>query len=138
MQPLFLRATRGQPAWRLLTLAAVLVGASALLAATARDLAGFAAAMAVVSLGEVAFSGAAPAFVTQVAPPHRRGTYQGAYSLCWAGASLLAPLGGPALRARYGGAAMWVTGAGLCALAALVHALGTRRAEVGRRSGLIR
>ena len=135
MQPLFLRVTRGQPAWRLLTLAAVLVGGSALLAATARDLTGFAACMAVVSLGEVAFSGAAPAFVTQVAPPHRRGTYQGAYSLCWAGASLLAPLAGPGLRARFGGPAMWVTGAALCALAAVVHALGTRRAERSGRSG---
>jgi MFS family permease len=134
MQPLFLRVTKGQAAWRLLTLAALLVGAAALLAATARDLAGFAACMAVVSMGEIAFSSAAPTFVTHVAPPSRRGTYQGAYSLCWAGASLLAPLVGPALRARHGGAAMWLAGAGLCALAVVIHAMGTRRSE---RAGVV-
>jgi MFS family permease len=129
LQPVFLRLTRRQPAWRLLTLAALLVGASAVLAASARDRLGFAVCMAVVSLGEVAFSSAAPTFVAHIAPPSRRGTFQGAYSLCWAGASLLAPLIGPAMRQRLGGAVMWHSGAALCAVAAALHLLGTRRAE---------
>lgn len=129
VQPLFLRVTKGQPSWRLLALAALLVGAAAALAATARDLVGFAVCMAVVSLGEVAFSGASPTFVAHVAPTERRGTYQGAYSLCWAGASLLAPLVGPAARERFGGAPMWYAAAGLCVAAAAIHAVFTRRAE---------
>lgn len=85
--------------------------------------------MAVVSLGEVAFSSAAPAFVAHISPPARRGTYHGAYSSCRAGASLLAPLVGPGLRERYGSSVMWHAGAGLCAAAALLHLVGTRRAE---------
>lgn len=129
VQPFFLRATRSQPAWRLLTLAALLVAAAALVAASARDVLGFAVSMAVVSLGEVAFSGAAPSFVTHVAPPDRRGTYQGAYSLCWAGASMLAPLVGPWLRERFGGLVMWGAAAALSAFAAAMHMAFTRRAE---------
>lgn len=128
-QPPFLRFTKGQPAWRLLSVAALLVSAAALVAASARDVPGFVVSMAVVSLGEVAFSGAAPSFVTHVAPPDRRGTYQGAYSLCWAGASLLAPLLGPGLRGRFGGAVMWTAAAAVSACAALLHAVLTRRAE---------
>jgi MFS family permease len=129
VQPLFLRVTRAQPAWRLLTLASLLVGAAAAIAARASDLRGFVACMAVVSLGEVAFSSAAPTYVAHIAPAHRRGAYQGVYSLCWAGASLLAPLIGPAVRARFGGPLMWHGAAGLCVAAAVVHAVFTRRAE---------
>ncbi len=130
VQPLFLRLTKSQPAWRLLALAALLVSAAAVVAAFARNVAGFVVSMAVVSLGEVAFSGAAPALVTHVAPPDRRGTYQGAYSLCWAGASMLAPLVGPGLRERFGGPVMWGAAAALSALAAGMHAVLTRRAEI--------
>lgn len=129
LQPAFVRASRGRPLWSLLCLAAALVGASAVLAERARSASGFVAAMALVTLGEIAFSGAAPAFVAHVAPVERRGTYQGAYSLCWAAASLLAPLAGPGLRARFGSGVMWLAGAAVCALALAVHATGTRRAE---------
>ena len=55
----------------------------------------FAVAMTLASLGEIAFSGAAPAFVAHIATPELRGSYQGAYSLCWAMASVVAPLLGP-------------------------------------------
>ncbi len=130
LQPPFLRVTRGQPSWRLLTLAALLVTSAAVVAAFARDVPGFVASMAIVSLGEVAFSGASPTFVTHVAPPDRRGTYQGAFSLCWASASMLAPLLGPGLRERFGGPVMWGAAATVSALAAGMHAVFTRRAEV--------
>ncbi len=129
VQPLFVRVTRTAHAWRILALAAALVGAAALLVAHARTLEAFALGMAVVSLGEVAFSSAAPAFVAHIAPADRRGTYQGAYSLCWAAASLVAPLGGPALLQRWGSAAMWHVGAAMCALALAIHVTRTRRAE---------
>ncbi len=130
VQPLFLRLTRTQSGWRLLTLAATLIGVGALVAAEARTLSAFALCMVLVSLGEVSFSGAAPNFVAQVAPSHLRGTYQGAHSVCWAAASLLGPLVGPWARERFGSAVMWHAGAGLCALAAVLHALTTRRSEV--------
>jgi MFS family permease len=128
-QPLFLRWTRGQPSWRLLAFAGALVALGALGAAHAHGPFGFAACMVTLSLGEVAFSGAAPTFVALVAPTDLRGTFQGAHSLVWACASLLAPLLGPALRVRFGATALWHGAAALCALAAVLHALGTRAAE---------
>ncbi len=129
VQPLFVRWTRGQPSWRLLTLASTLIAIGAAGATRASTTAGFASCMALVSLGEVAFAGAAPTFVSLVAPADRRGTWQGAYSLSWAGASLLAPLLGTAARQRLGAPTMWSLGVASCALAAVLHATLTRRAE---------
>lgn len=128
-QPVFLRYTKGQPAWRLLTAASSMLAVGALVAARAATVEAFALSMATTSLGEVAFSGAAPTYVAHVAPADRKGTWQGAYSLCWAFASLTAPLVGPWVRQSYGASAMWLGGAALCALAALLHATATRRAE---------
>ncbi len=129
IQPLFIRYTKGQPAWRLLTAASSLVALGALVAARASTVEAFALCMVTTSLGEVAFSGAAPSYVAHVAPADRKGTWQGAYSLCWAAASLAGPLVGPWAQQRYGAPAMWTSGAALCALAALLHATATRRAE---------
>lgn len=131
LQPLFVRATRGRSLWGVLALASALTAAGALFASRATRTADFAVAMAVFTAGEIAFSGAAPSYVAHVAPTARRGAYQGAYSLCWAGASLLAPLAGPAARARFGATAMWLGAALLAGLAALAHATLTRRAERG-------
>lgn len=132
-QPAVARFARAQPAWRMLALGAALTGAAALGAAHARTVGSFAACMVVVSLGEVAFSGAAPTYVASIAPPDRRASYQGAYSLCWAAASLLGPLLGARACAAFGDAAAWRLGAALCAVAALLHVTVTRRAETGAR-----
>ncbi len=127
-QPPFLRLSQGRSDASLLTLAALLAaGASALLAA-ATTTTHFVLGMVVISLAEVAFSGAAPAFVAHVAPADRRGTYQASYSLCWSFAGLAAPLLGPSLRDRWGDATMWGAGAVLCVIAAGMHAVFTRRA----------
>ncbi|MFO0648171.1 MAG: MFS transporter [Polyangiales bacterium] len=128
-QPLFSRWTRAQSSWRLLALACALVGIGALGATRASTTAGFSACMVLVSLGEVAFAGAAPTFVALVAPVDRRGTWQGAYSLTWAGASLLAPLLGTAARQHLGAPTMWRLGVASCALAGVLHATLTRSAE---------
>ncbi len=128
-QPVFIRYTKGQPAWRLLTLASALLALGALVASRAATVEAFALSMLTTSLGEVAFSGAAPSYVALVAPADRKGTWQGAYSLCWAAASLTAPLVGPWARQSFGAPAMWQGGAALCAVAALLHATATRRAE---------
>lgn len=48
-------------------------------------------------------------------------------------ASLLGPLLGARACADFGDAAAWRLGATLCAVAALLHATVTRRAEVGAR-----
>jgi predicted MFS family arabinose efflux permease len=131
-QPPFLRIAKAQPAWRLLTLGAALVGAAAWGVSYASTVWAFAACMVVVSLGEVAFSTASPTYVASIAPTDRRASYQGAYSLCWASASLLGPLLGPKACAYFGDATAWRLGAALCAAAALMHATVTRRAELKR------
>jgi MFS family permease len=131
-QPPFVRVAKAQPAWRLLTLGAALVGASAWGVSYASTVGAFAACMVVVSLGEVAFSTASPTYVASIAPSDRRASYQGAYSLCWASASLLGPLLGPRACERFGDAVAWRLGAALCAAAALMHATVTRRAEMKR------
>jgi predicted MFS family arabinose efflux permease len=128
-QPAVARFARAQPAWRMLALGAALTGAAAVGISNARTVGAFAACMVVVSLGEVAFSAAAPTYVASIAPADRRASYQGAYSLCWAAASLLGPLLGPRAAARFGDATAWRLGAAVCAVAAVLHATVTRRAE---------
>ena len=81
-------------------------------------------------------SSASPSFVSHVAPAAERSSYQGAYSLCWAGASLIAPVVGPAARQHLGATAMWCGAAALAAAAAAGHAVLTRRAEADPEESL--
>lgn len=129
LQPVVLRATRGVAHWRMLSAAGALVSLGALLAMAARSSQGFAVAMVAFSAGEVAFASASPTFVAHIAPPARRAAYQGAYSLCWAAASLLAPVIGPGLRQWAGSSAMWFGAALVAGASAVGHAVFTRRAE---------
>lgn len=129
VQPLFVRLTQGQPSARLLVVACALLAVAAGRAAFATRVSDFAVCMVLASLGEVAFSGAAPTYVALVAPTDRRGIWQGAYSLVWAGASLLAPLVGTQARQRLGAPTMWGLGVVLCLVAAALHATLTRQAE---------
>lgn len=128
-QPVFSRLARGASSGALLTASSLLLSAGALVAARAEAAAGFAACMAVVSLAEVVFAGAAPTFVARVSPAALRGSYQGAYSLCWAAAGMLAPLLGPWALRRHGAHAMWTAAALVALVAAALHATLTRRAE---------
>lgn len=128
-QPPFLRLTKGRSDAGLLTVAAVLVAAGCLVLAYATTSAHFVVGMVVISLGEIAFSGAAPAFVAHVAPPDARGRYQASYSLCWSFSGLAAPLLGPSMRDAWGSGAMWLGGAVAALFAAGLHAGLTRRAE---------
>ncbi len=128
-QPPFLRLTRGRSDANLLAFAALLSAAACVVLARATTAVHFVAGMVVISLAEVAFSGAAPAFVARVAPVDRRGTYQASYSLCWALSALAGPLLGPAVRDRWGSATLWTSCAALSLVAAGLHAVLTRRAE---------
>jgi MFS family permease len=135
-QPVFVRLTRGVALWAMLAGASATVMVGAMLAAAAHTTAGFACAMAAFSLGEVAFSSASPSYVSHVAPAAERSSYQGAYALCWAAASLIAPVAGPSARQHLGATAMWCGAAALAALAALGHAVFTRRAEAAPQDAL--
>jgi MFS family permease len=68
--------------FRQLGAAAILVAVSfCLLAALPNPAAGFLAGMVVYSFGEIVFSSAVPAAVARLAPPGRRGAYQGGWAL---------------------------------------------------------
>lgn len=129
LQPVILRAVKGVALWRLLVAAGALVALGAALASQAQTTAGFALAMVAFSVGEVAFASASPTFVAHIAPPDRRASYQGAYSLCWAAASLLAPVLGPGARQHFGSRAMWLGASAIALASAAGHAVFTRRAE---------
>lgn len=128
-QPLWLRVSKGVSASRALALSSVMLAAGSLCALRAATVPGYALAIALASAGEIVFSSAAPGYVAHVSPPDRRGVWQGAWSLLWAGATLVAPLAGTALRDRAGPRALWLAASVAALVSAALHATLTRRAE---------
>lgn len=74
-------------------------------------------AVAIWTLGEIANSPVASAFVADRAPPDARGRYQGVYAMSWGLASCIAPLVGPRLLA-FSPATLWLGCAAVGAIAA--------------------
>jgi MFS family permease len=68
----------------------------------------YAAAMVVLTVGEIAFAPLHSAVVASLAPPHLRGTYQGAFLLSLSLAACVSPLVGGALLARGAGTYLWL------------------------------
>jgi MFS family permease len=64
-------------------------------------------AVTVWSIGEVLQAPVASAVVADLAPPHQRGVYQGAYATLWAGSACLSPLLGTWLLGHLGRAPLW-------------------------------
>ncbi len=108
--------------------AAVLVGAGYGAYAFCHGVAGWAAATAVWSVGEVFTTPVAAAFVSRLAPADLRGRYQGAFALSWGTGRTLAPvLGGSALDA-FGPRVLWPACFAVSIVAAGAHlALGASR-----------
>jgi MFS family permease len=109
----------------------VVVGLGFGLTALAGSVVGYAATVAVWTLGEIITAGLGAAIVADLAPPSMRGRYSGAYGAIWSTAYLLAPLGGTRLLAL-GPAALWL-GCGLLATAAATGLL-VLAAAIRRRS----
>ncbi|MFY0583844.1 MFS transporter [Cystobacter fuscus] len=80
-------------------------------------------AVTVWSIGEVLQAPVASAVVADLAPPHQRGVYQGAYATLWAGSACLSPLLGTWLLGHLGRAPLW----GGCLAVGLFAATGTGR-----------
>ncbi|HEY6099775.1 MAG TPA: MFS transporter [Anaeromyxobacter sp.] len=70
---------------------------------------GYAGATAVWSLGEIICVPVAGALVADFSPPHLRGRYQGAFTVSWGAAMLLAPALGGALLERFGAPVLWAS-----------------------------
>lgn len=77
----------------------------------------YAACVAVWTCGEILTSSVGPAVIATLAPPERRGRYNGLFGLAFSLGYLIAPLAGTRLLAR-GGPLLWLSCAGTCAVAA--------------------
>lgn len=92
---------------RVLAVSAFLVGAGSGLYAFARSATGYALALAVFTLGEIAQAPVAPAVVADLAPVERRGSYQGLFLMAWGVAIVVTPLLGTWVLGRLGSSVLW-------------------------------
>lgn len=117
---------------KLLAGAAVVIGFGVAGHAFADSLAGHLAAIAVWSLGEIAFLPFVSVVVARLAPDDLRATYQGVGQASWGLAHMLGPALGGLVLARLGEAALWGGGWALvmaAALGILAYRLGAEREE---------
>jgi MFS family permease len=94
----------------------------------------YALAIAVWTLGEIAYLPVASTLPADLAPPALRGRYQGAYSLSWALAFTVAPALGAAVLDRWGPGTLWA-GALVLGLAVSAGLLATAPARRRRIAG---
>jgi MFS family permease len=113
---------------------ALLMAAAMAIVAVSDGLAGYVAAILVITLGEIANAASGPGLVAEIAPPALRGRYAGAFGLTFGLAFAITPLVGGALIGDGSSPTPWIlaTGIGL-ATAAWMFALGPRL-EVRRRA----
>ncbi len=102
----------------MLAIGMAVVGVGFALTALVSTTAGYAATVAVWSIGEVLTAGMAGAVVAALAPAHLRGRYSGLYGFAWSVGGLLAPLIGTRLLAS-GQVVLWLTVGAMGLLGAL-------------------
>ncbi len=90
-----------------------------------------AAAVVVFTIGEVTMAGLSHAIVSELAPAHLRGSYQGAFQLAFGMAAALGPVGGSLLLAHAGPTVLWRT----CVFAGIVAMAGYLVVVPRRASG---
>ena len=105
---------------RVLTVGACLLGLGFGWNAVANGPALFGLGVVVWTVGEICLLPTANAVVADIALPHMRGRYQGAYGLSFGLAGFGAPLIGTAVLQRFGGQALWLG----CLAAGLIVAVG--------------
>ncbi|MDX1530491.1 MAG: MFS transporter [Rhodothermales bacterium] len=71
--------------------------------------AGYALAVAVWTLGEVAYLPIMPALIARLSPRHLRGTYQGVYAAGWGLAKMLGPVLGGLVFGALGAGVLWAS-----------------------------
>jgi MFS family permease len=107
--------------------ALVVAGALACFGAVPHAAAAFVAGTVVFSFGELVFSSAVPAAVARLAPPGRRGAYQGAWTLVGSFSMGSALFVSGLLREATGWAAAWMIYAVVTAIAGVLLALARER-----------
>lgn len=98
--------TRGDRS-RVLAAGVALIGLGFGLTSVAHEPWEFAATVAIWTLGEILVLPTAVAVVADIALPHMRGRYQGAYTLTWSLAMVIAPLIGTSVMQRFDADTLW-------------------------------
>ncbi|MFD8701566.1 MDR family MFS transporter [Kitasatospora sp. NPDC059648] len=93
----------------------------------------FALSVAVWTVGEILHTPVMMGLVSELAPTHGRGRYQGVYSLSWSLASLLGPAGGGLLLQYAGPAVLWSVCGAIGTAAALGYVVLARRTGATER-----
>ena len=90
------------------------------------------AGIVVWTFGEMMLFPQASAYVADIAPPHRRGAYMGAYSMSFSIAFAVGPWAGTVIFARFGAQVLWgvVFLIGLAAAAIMLQVTSDEAAEV--------
>lgn len=127
------RAAVRWPRFRTMAVAALLLGAGFGLTAVSSTLLGYALAVAIWTLGEIAGATIAPTIVADLSPPELRGMYQGVFGAAWGLSLFTGPLLGGWVFQHLGAQVLW-TGClalgGLLSLAYLaLSAPASRRLE---------
>jgi MFS family permease len=119
LQPLLLRVIARFAHVAVLATGAALTGIGVGATGLAGGTAGYALSIAIWTLGEIAFAGVTPALIADLAPPERRGTYQGAHQLVWGVAGAIGPALGTVVMGQLGAGRLWLA----CLLGGLVAAV---------------
>src|SRR5258707_12615079 len=109
LQPVVARLLARYAHYRVLACAALLVGLGFGLTALMTTVPGFAAAITVWTLGEIAMAGIGPAVAADAAPERLRGAYQGLYQMGGGAAALFAPIFGSQIMGRAGASTLWAS-----------------------------
>lgn len=107
LQPLVLKPAERRPPALVLAVASLLTGVGFGLNIIATTLPMYALSVAVWTVGEILFAPVNAGIVATLAPPHLRGRYQGAFTLTWSLASMLAPIASSNLLPVIGHKALW-------------------------------
>lgn len=106
LQPIGIRVAARFRAPGVLAAGGALTGVGFFLTAFANGVLGHAGAIAVWTLGEILLAAVTPAIIARLAPPERRGTYQGFFQLAWPVAAFAPALGAWVLD-THGSLALW-------------------------------
>lgn len=119
LQPLVASYVRHFQSAKVMAAAAVVLAVGFGSTALAGTAWGYAIAIVIWTLGEMAWLPVGPTMVSLIAPPKLRGAYQGAYGLSWALAMSLGPSIGGLVLHHFGSSALWLGAAGLGLLCAI-------------------
>ena len=123
VQPLSTRLFRDTPLKSLLVAGSLLTGIGFGLNAFATGAPLFALGIVIWTLGEIAFSASAPAYVAEISPLHARGVYQGAHHMIWGAGFAIAPILGTFVMQTYSTEVLWFGCLAFGVMGALIHGL---------------